>query len=179
MATGRLILPFPGGIAPDGTGTGNNQMEPKKIISSGTQTTNAAKASHYVLLADGATDEHWMWTFIMPGDYASGGTLRAVLESMSTTAGSVILKAAVAQSTDGTTDLDTGSTLFDTVVTSSALANPTTVGRTVSGTLALTGSYTANRYSILMLGRDADNASDTLNSIDIGIAGATFEYTTT
>jgi hypothetical protein len=153
-------------------------MAPKKIISSGTQTTNAPKASHVILLADGTTDEHWMWQFLMPGDYASGGTLRMVWESVSTSSGDVIAKAAVAQSTDGSTDLYTGNTLFDTVVTSSAIANPTTVGQTVSATLALTGSYTANRATIVMVGRDADNGSDTLNGVDIGLMVVTFEYVT-
>lgn len=178
MATGRIILPIPGGIAPDGSGTGNAPMTPKKIVSSGTQTANAAKASHVILLADGTTDEHWMWALILPGDYSSGGTIRATLESVAVTAGNVILKAAVAQSMDGTTDLDTGASLFDTVVVSAALANPTTIGQTVSGTLTLTGAYTANRFSMVMVGRDADHASDTLNAVDVGLAGVTLEYVT-
>lgn len=179
MATGRVILPIPGGVAPDQTGSINNAMAPKKIVNSGTQTTNAPKGSHVILLADGTTDEHWMWAFILPGDYASGGTIRAILESVNTTAGNVILKAAVASSTDGSTDMDSGNTIFDTVTVSAAIANPTTVGLTVSGTVTLTGSYTANRLVIVMVGRDADNASDTLNAIDVGLASVTFEYTTT
>lgn len=152
-------------------------MTPSKIVNSGTQTTNAPKGTHVILLADGTTDESWMWSLILPGDYVSGGVLRVVLESVSTSSGNVILKGAVAQSTDGTTDMDTGNTIFDTVTLSAAVANPTTVGRTVSGTITLTGSYTANRYSIVMLGRDADNASDSLNAVDVGVAGVTLEYT--
>jgi hypothetical protein len=179
VATGYVILPIPGGIAPDQSGTINNGMAPTKKVNSGTQTTNAPKSSYCLLLADPTTDEHWMWPFVMPGDYASGGVLRVVLESVTTNAGNVILKAAVAQSTDGSTDNDSGNTVFDTVVTSAAIANPTTVGQTVSGTLTLTGSYTANRGTVIMLGRDADNGSDTLNSNDVGVKHVTFEYTTT
>lgn len=177
MATSRVLLPIGGGIAPDGSGTINNPMTPSKIVSSGSQTSNAPKATHLMLLADGATDEHWMWQLGWPGDYSSGGVLRVVLESVSTTSGNIIMKAAVAQSTDGSTDMDSGNTVFDTVTVSSAIANPTTVGQTVTGTITLTGSYTANRFSIIMLGRDADNASDTLNAIDSGVVSVTLEYT--
>lgn len=179
MATGYVTLPIPGGQAPDQSGSGNNAMAPSKKVNSGTQTTNAPKSTYVILLADSSTDEHWMWQFLMPGNYSSGGTLRVVLESVTTNSGNVILKAAVAQSTDGSTDNDTGNTVFDTVVTSSAAANPTTVGQTVSTTLTLTGSYTANRGTVVMIGRDADNGSDTLNSNDIGVKHVTFEYTTT
>lgn len=175
--TKRIPLLLNAAETPDGTGAGNNAPQPKKIVSTGAQTANAPKATETVWAFDGATDEHLMFRFILPADYVSGGTLRGKFENSSTTAGNVIWKGAVAQMTDGTTDFDSGASVFDAVTTSGAVAAPTVVGVKTEFTIALTGGYTAGREVTVMIGRDADAAADTLNAIDAYLSSLTFEYT--
>lgn len=175
MATGRIILPIPGGLAPDGSGTGNNAAAPGVVVSGGTQTTNSPKATYHYLAFDPTTDEHWLWAFELPGDYASGGTLRLKFTNAGTSTNGVTWKAATAIAVSGTTDLD--AIVFDTVVTANATPNATT-GVPVEATLTLTmTNASANRQMVLMVGRDPDNASDT-NASDMRLVGATLEYTT-
>lgn len=175
MATARLPLSILGGVAPDGTGTGNNPATPEKVVSSGTQTTNSSKASYIQLLFDPTTDEHWMWAFELPGDYSSGGTIRLKYTNKGTSANGVVWKAAAAIATSGTTDLD--AIVFDTVVTTNSTPN-TTTGRPVEATLDLTmTNASANRQMVLMIGRDPNHASDT-NASDMALVGATFEFQT-
>lgn len=174
MATSRIVLPIPGGFAPDGSGTTNNPATPEKVISSGSQTTNAPKASYVRLLFDPTTDEHWMWSFALPNDYISGGTLRLVFSNKGTSTNGVTWKAATAIAVPGTTDRD--AIVFDTVVTANATPSATT-GITTEVTLALTmTNAAATRPMILMVGRDPDNASDT-NASDMALETLTFEYT--
>lgn len=175
MATGRILLPIPGGIAPDGSGSGNNPATPEKVVSSGSQTSNSPKASYIHLLFDPTTDEHWMWAFELPGDYASGGTLRLKYTNKGTSANGVTWKGAAAIAITGTTDLD--AIVFDTVVTANSTPN-TTTGIPVEVTINLTmTNAAANRQMVVMVGRDPDNASDT-NASDMALVGVTFEYTT-
>jgi hypothetical protein len=174
MATGYVVLPIPGGFAPDSSGSGNNAAAPEKIISSGSQTTNSPKASYVGLLFDPTTDEHWMWRFTLPGDYASGGTLRLTFSNKGTSANGVTWKGATACAVVGTTDVD--AIVFDTVVTANATPS-TTTGITTQATLTLTmTNAAANRPIIIMVGRDPDNASDT-NASDMRLEDVTFEYT--
>jgi hypothetical protein len=174
MATARIILPIPGGVAPDGSGSGNNPATPEKVISSGVQTSNSPKASYVHLLFDPTTDEHWMWAFELPGDYASNGTLRLKYTNKGTSTNQVRWKAAAAIAVSGTTDLD--AIVFDTVVGVSSTPNATT-GVPVEATVALTmTNAAANRQMVVMIGRDPDHADDT-NASDMALVGVTFEYT--
>jgi hypothetical protein len=176
MTTGYVTLPIPGGIAPDGSGTINNPATPEGMISSGSQTSNSAKVSRIWLLFDPATDEHWMWAFTLPGDYASGGTIRLTFSTKGTSANVVVWKAAAAIQVVGTTDSDAA--VFDTVVTANGTPS-TTQGVQTQTTLALTmTNAAANRPCVIMIGRDADNGSDT-NASDACLQEAGFEYTTT
>lgn len=176
MTTGYIPLPIPGGFPPDGSGTTNNAAQPEKIISSGTQTTNAPKLSYFGLLFDPTTDEHWMWDFILPGDYASGGTLRLLYSNKGTSTNGVTWKGATGIMVVGTTDKDAA--VFDTVVTANSTPNATT-GITTQATLTLTmTNAVANAPITIMVGRDPDNASDT-NTSDMRLEEVTFEYTTT
>jgi hypothetical protein len=176
MTTGHVVLPIPGGTAPDASGSGNNPATPEVMISSGTQTTNSAKVTTTWLLFDPATDEHWLWSFTLPSDYASGGTLRLTWSTKGTSTNAVFWKGAAFIGVVGTTDVDAG--VFDTVVTGSG-NGASTQGVTTQTTLALTmTNAAANRPIVVMIGRDADNASDT-NASDACLIAATFEYTTT
>src|SRR3972149_8831079 len=105
MGTGTLNL-FPGGIAPDGSGTGNNTAALSYEVSTGTQTTNTPKATQLKLLFDGTTDEHWLFGFLIPGDYLSGGTLRGVVKFTSATSGNAIMKAGQVTTVNDSTDDD-------------------------------------------------------------------------
>lgn len=173
MATSRIILPIPGGIAPDGSGSSNAPARPDKIVSSGTQTTDSPKATYSTLKFSASTDEHWLWAFELPGNYVSGGTIRLKYTNTGTSTNGVTWKAAAAIGVSGTTDLD--AIVFDTVVTANSTPNATT-GIPVEVTLTLTmTNAAANRQMILMIGRDQDNASDT-NASEIHLVGATFEF---
>lgn len=177
MATGEVILPIPGGIAPDGSGTVNNPARPEINISSAGQTTNAAKVTTFWLLFAGATaDEHWEWQFQLPQNYASGGTLRLKWATKGTSTNTVTWKAATACIVTGTTDQD--AVAYDTVVTANGTPSATQ-GVVSETTLTLTMTNAAAGRAInIMIGRDQDNASDT-NTNDACLIAATFEYTTT
>lgn len=177
MATGTVVLPIPGGIAPDGSGTVNNPARPEINISSAGQTSNAPKVTTFWLLFAGATaDEHWEWQFQLPGDYASGGTLRLKWGTKSTSTNGVTWKAATAINVTGTTDQD--AVAYDTVVTANGTPSATQ-GILTETTLTLTmTNAAANRLINIMIGRDQDNGSDT-NTNDACLVAASFEYTTT
>lgn len=146
------------------------------MISSGTQTTNSSKVTQVWLLFDPSTDEHWMWTFSIPGNYSSGGTIRLKFSTKSTSTNNVVWKAAAAIIVTGTTDTDAA--VFDTVVTATGAA-ASTQGVTTEVTLALTmTNAAAGRQITVMIGRDADNGSDN-HTADAVLHTATFEYTTT
>jgi hypothetical protein len=173
VTTRYLILPIAAGVAPDGSGTGNNPATPEKIVSSGTQTTNSPKVTYYQLLFDPTTDEHWQWQFPLPADYVSGGTVRLVYTNKGTSGNGVVWKAATAIAVTGTTDLDAH--VFDAVVTVASTPS-TTVGIPTEASVALTMTNAlANRACVLMVGRDPDHASDT-NASDMALVTVTFEY---
>lgn len=169
MATGRILLPCPGGISPGGGVAAGWQ----KVRSSGT-VTNGPAASTARCFFDQSTDWHWLWSIVLPGDYVSGGTLR-IKWGADVTSGNAILKAALGAVVDSSTDTDTFS--LNTVSTSSAIAVPGTSGHVKETTLAPSAtSLAANQLTVVMLGRDADNGSDTAAG-NVWIAGALFEYT--
>lgn len=174
MATAYVPL-FQGGFAPDGSGSGNNTAALSYEVSTGTQTTNTPKVTRFKLLFDPATDEHWLFQFKMPGDYASGGTIRGQIGVNAVSPGNVIMKAGISESSGNRTD-----DLFLASDLSSAIAMPATANQGTEFTIALTmTSIAANDEVVLFVGRDADNASDTVNSNDVELTSATFEYTTT
>jgi hypothetical protein len=175
MATSRLVLPIPGGVAPDASGSGNASARPEKVVSSGTQTTNTPKASYVHLLYDPSTDQHWMWHFILPGDYSSGGTLRLKWGQKGTSAGNVVWKGGQVSATDSSTDMDAA--VFTAADVSSADAAPTTTEQVTTSTIALTATgMSASREIVVFIGRDADNGSDTC-AADATLVGVTLEYT--
>lgn len=174
MATGYIFL-FPGGFAPNGSGSGNNTAALSYEVSTGTQTTNTPKVSRLKLLFDPTTDEHWLFQFQMPGDYASGGTLRGKIGVNAASPGNVIMKAGISEATGNRTD-----DVFLAADLSSAVAMPSTANQVTEFTITLTMTdIAANDEVVLFIGRDADNASDTVNSDDVELTSLTFEYTTT
>jgi len=176
MATGYVIL-FPGGFATDSSGSGNNAGTPQFTVSGGTQTTNTPKAAFLSIALDPTTDEHWLFQFPIPSNWASGGTLRGKLRC-GATSGNVIMKAGAVPILDSSTDIDVA--VFNAADVSSAIAAPGTAGQPIEFTIALTTTgFTANALVLAFCGRDADNGSDTMNSNDAEILSLVFEYTTT
>jgi hypothetical protein len=174
MAVGYVVL-FPGGHAPDGSGTINNTAALSYEVSTGTQTTNTPKVTRLKLLLDPTTDEHWMFQLKMPGDYASGGTIRGQIGVNAVSPGNVIMKGGISESTGNRTD-----DLFLAADVSSAIAMPGTAQQGTEFTIALTmTSIAANDEVVLFVGRDADNVSDTVNANDAELTSLNFEYTTT
>lgn len=172
MATGRIII-FPGGFAPDGSGAGNNTAALSYEVSTGTQTVNTPKVTRHKLLFDFATDEHWMFQFKMPGDYVSGGTLRGQIGVNAVSPGNVIMKGGASESTGNRTD-----DVFLAADVSAAIAMPATANQGTEFTIGLTmTSIAANDEVILFVGRDANNASDTVNANDVELTSLNLEYT--
>ena len=174
--TKYIPLSLEGARPADGTGSGNAAPAPALEVSATAQTTNSPKVLQLVYYFDAAADEHLEWTFMMPGDYSSGGTLRIKAKAFSATTNDMVWKAAIAPITDSSTDDD--ATVFNTVGTVT-LAAPGTQGQTITGTIALTVTgVSANRKVTIFIGRDADNAADTMAG-DAVLVAATLEYTPT
>lgn len=111
---------------------------------------------------DSTTDEAVFLTFLLPANYASGGTLNFRYSSNATT-GNVVWKTGYALSTPGTTDFD--GVAIGTVTPATANAVPGTAGveKTVSIDLGVTGAV-VGQVLYVYFGRDADHASDTATS---------------
>jgi hypothetical protein len=108
---------------------------------------------------DASTDEGIFLTFLLPSNYASGGTL-TFRYSATATSGNVVWKTGWALSTPGTTDFD--GVAIGTVTAAAANAVPGTSGveKTVAIDLGVTGAAVGDVLYVY-LARDADHASDT------------------
>jgi len=178
MATGTIIL-WPGPLTlPDGT-TNNLFCQAQVVKSTGTEPTNAPDVYFTELLFDGTSDEHALFTFVLPGDYASGGTVVIHWKRASGTgAANVVWKSAIAAITPGGTEVP-NSKIFNTVSTATTAAGTTSQALQTTSITPASDSAAAEDMITVMVGRDADNASDTLNAVDAQVTGVYFTYTTT
>jgi len=178
MPVGYLQL-FPGGLAPDSSGSGNNAAALSYEVSGAAQGTNSPKAAQMKLLFDAATDEHWLFQFQIPGDYGSGGTLRGRFKMASATSGNIQMKGGQVTSVDSSTDDD--ALAFGTADLSSVVVVPGTQGQVKEFTIALTdANRAANRKSLIFVGRNADaGGTDDDATGDLELLALAFEYTTT
>lgn len=171
---GTVLLSLDGARPADGSGSGNNAPAPRLDVSSAAQTTNTPKVTHLVWLFDATTDEHLLWNFLLPDTYAGGGTLRVKWRADTATTGSVVWKGSLAPTVDGSTD-DKDNT-FNAAATSAASAAPGTLDQTAETTITLTvTNASARRRVSVMLGRDADHASDDMAG-DAVLVGLSLEY---
>lgn len=171
MATATINFPI--GAAQPADGSASNAA-PAIQSWVGTQT---PKGSGLRAAFDPSTDEHLFWQFIMPQDYASGGTLRLLVAFNSTTAANAIFAGRLSAITaaDADTYLEHA---FSTAATVTLAVNATEARRVVSGTITLNmDSAAAGDLVQLLLFRDADNASDTC-AVDAELLSVDFEYTT-
>ena len=156
--TGRILLPLNGADLPDASGSDNSPPTPVKYVSTGTQTANSPKVTQTLWDFADATRTALLWTFILPGDYGSGGTLRYKWRGTTATTNSVVWHGGTASVVDASTD--DRALVSDTIVTSTSTA-PGTIGQAATGTLALTMTgAAANQKITVWFGRDGSNGSD-------------------
>lgn len=173
-STGYILFPLGGAELPDGTDSVNAAPAPRKDVSSTVQTANSPKVTQTVWLFDAAVDEHILFNFLIPGDYSSGGTLRLKWRANTAISGDVVWKGAIAPTIDLSTD--DKDKVFNTVGTVTSTA-PGTLDQAREATIALTmTNVVASRAVTVMIGRDADNASDTMAG-DAVLVAAVLEYT--
>lgn len=172
MATGTIVLGFPGGTPPDGSAS-NASAQPQRTKSSGA----APSPTFWELLFDAATDEHWLWSFRMPQDYASGLTAKLLWKANSTS-NSVVWNVRVAAVTPSDTDTP-NEKAHATVNTATTAVNATEARRLVETSITLTNadSVAAGDLVIICVSRDADNGSDNC-TVDAELVAVTLEYTT-
>lgn len=141
-------------------------------------TTNAFQVEIPHLDFDATTDEDTSFPFRVPSDYTSGGTVVLQWLCIGDQSGAVIWKASIYVATANSSDIDT-SAAFNAVDTSGAVTLPATAGHFTQTSIALTSpGLAADRYAILMVGRDASAAGDTA-STDAQLLSVSFTYTST
>lgn len=175
MATGSILLSPGAGTPPDGS---TNNAAPAM---SRRQGTNSDPKRHYLTLDfDASTDEHIWFTFEMPANYASGGSVTIKWQA-NATSGTCRWGASVGAVTAGDAD-----TLLEhaqaTAVTGGTATNATEARRVNETTLDLSSnmdSAAAGDTISLLIWRDANGGSGTDDlSVDAEFISAVFEYTT-
>lgn len=169
MTTGRVILPIPGGVAPDTSPAGRESYVSTAAPTAGTP---PPKGVQYTF--DGATDEYWMWNFQLPSDYLSGGVVKLVWAARTVT-GDVLWKAGI-NSIDPSAE-DFGASVFNGADFAAASTVPTTMGWVKETTVTLTATgLNASEQVTIFIGRNASSATDTASGGDALLRAATFEY---
>lgn len=167
-----VVLSPGAAVLPDGS-TGN--AAPGLTRRQGTE---ANPKKHFLTLdfdGAGSTPEHAWWTFPLPADYASGGTLR-ILWMANATTGSCKWQARVGAVTPGDTDtpLEHAQAAAATVTTAT---NGTEARRLNESSITLTmDSAAAGDLISLVLLRDPADAEDTL-TVDAEVITVEFQYT--
>lgn len=138
-------------------------------------TTNAFQLRWFTLDFDQTTDKATSWQFPVPADYSSGGTVMIQWHS-TPTSGNVVWKTSIYVATPGSSDIDTDAA-FNTVDNFDVEAVPGTAGQFKNSSKALTSpGLAANRWAVLMVGRDANHASDDAAG-DVHLISVRFSYT--
>lgn len=173
MATGYINLSPGAAVFPDGSASNLGAGLSRR------QGTEANPKKHFLTLDyDGAGAlEHAWWTFVLPGNYASGGTLDIYWQA-NATANAVKWQARVGAVTpdDADTPLEHAQAAAATVTTN---VNATEARRLTKSSITLTmDSAAAGDVIFLVLLRDSADAADTC-TVDAEVLGAVFSYVTT
>lgn len=174
MATGSILLTPGSAIIPDGS---TDNVGPAQTRLKGTQT--GADVHILVLDFDGAGSVHesCYWSFIMPANYASGGSLVVHGWINSTTGNVAYMQGQVSATTAADADTHLEHAL-STAAAASLTANTTEANRLITGTITLNmDSAAAADLVTIRLFRNPADASDTHTS-DFRFVGAEFQYTT-
>lgn len=177
MATGTIPLMPAGAVLPDGSAS-NAAPATTRV-----QGSEASPKKHYLALAyDAATDEHAWWTFRMPANYASAGTVKLQWQANATTATTVRWGVKIGAVTPA--DADTPNEHAQaTATTAASSTNTTEANRLTEVSIdcsANLDSVAAGDLVFLVIYRDADGTSGTDDlAVDAALVAAAFEYTTT
>ncbi len=173
MATGSILLLVGAAVPSDGSAS---NAAPQPVTKIGTEANPKKRYLTYAF--DAGTDEMMTFSFQMPQEYASGGTLRIKWTTSVTTSTAVIWAAKVSAVTAG--DADTRAEhASSTAATVSSNTNTTEAGREAEATITLNmDSAAAGDMIDIVFYRDADNGSDSL-AVDASLEGLNFEFTTT
>lgn len=174
MATSTLQWGMGAATPPDGS-AGNAAPAILRI-----QGTEANPKKHFLVAAfDAATAEHLWFTFRVPADYASGGTVVLHWMANSASANSVVWAARLGAVTaaDADTPVEHAQAAASTVTTA---GNATEARRLIASSITLSNldSVAAGDLAFLVVSRDAANGSDTL-AVDAELISVAFTYTTT
>lgn len=173
MATGYVELPAICWTPPDGS---SNNVAPAAQRLKGSQT-NAVHAIVWGFDGAGSAVEQLYCQFTLPGNYASGGSLKIQGTINSTTGNVAFMQATVSATTPADTDTPLEHA-FSSAATVSITANTTEARRLIEGTITLNmDSAAAGDLITIRLLRDPSNASDTHTS-DFEFWSAEFSYTT-
>lgn len=180
MATGYINLPINGAISPDGSAN-NGGPAIQRVKSSDTASGTNTPPYFFQAAFDAAADEALMWSFYMPGDYASAPVLDILYKMVSAVTGAVRFEGRVAAITQGdTTDGDAKA--FATTNSAGATVPATTAGKIGTLSIALTNadSLAAGDFAVVQLRRDADGTTGTDDAAgDCEVVGVRLSYTTT
>lgn len=174
MATGTILLSPNAAVFPDES---TDNLAAGLEIVKGTQITD--KVFYPRLIFKDTRIERCQWSFRLPADYASGGTIKLELQTAVATAGDIIMQAKVSAVTAA--DADTPQEhAWAAAAASAAIANNTVeAGRQLTGSITLTtDAAAAGDLVTVQLFRDAAHASDTL-AATVYVIAAAVEYTTT
>lgn len=170
MATTRYILVLEDAVLP----TSNPAGGPTKVTSSGTPPSNAPAATYNKLTFDQTTDQTCEWTFRLPADYVSGGSV-FIKWTADVNSGAVVWKGGAAPTLNSSTNIVSGTT-FNAADLSATVTVPGTVGLVLETSWALTmTNVVAGCLLTLFVGRRAGAAGDTAAGT-ANIWAAEFEY---
>lgn len=175
MATGTIILAPGSATTPDGS-AGN--ASPGMVRWQGTE---SDPKKHFLSLSfDASTDEHAWWTFVVPENYASGGTVE-IKWMANATSGTCRWGVKIGAVTPA--DADTPREHATATATTAGTATDATEAYRLNETSIdcssnLDGIAAGDLVSVLIY-RDADGTSGTDDlAVDAQLVGATFLYTT-
>ena len=175
MATGAILLPAASWQPGDGS---TDNIPPARGMHKGSQSGADVHIPFWGFDGAGAVHESIYCTFVMPAEYASGGTLKVQGMINSTTGNVARMQAQVSAITPADTDTPLEHAL-STAATVDLTANGTEARRLLSGDITLNmDSAAAGDLVTIRLFRDPANASDTHTS-DFEFTGAAFAFTTT
>lgn len=175
MATGSILFLPESAVLPDGS---TDNVAPSRVREKGSQ---SGRDVHFLVLefdGAGSVPETAHWTFVLPPNYASGGSLKIQGMINSTTGNVARMQAQLGAITpaDADTPLEHA---FSTAATVDITANTTEANRLLTGTITLNmDSAAAGDLCQLTIFRDPANAGDT-HATDFRFRNAVFEYTTT
>jgi hypothetical protein len=170
MSTTRILLPNEEAVLPT-----SNPATLTKVTGTGTAPTNAPVVTANKLTFDQTTDQTGMWTFRLPSDYLSGGSV-FIKWSADVNTGAVIWKAGIAAIVDGVTNL-LSVAAFNAADLSATVTVPGTIGFTTETSWGLTATgVLASQLVCVFIGRRAGAAGDTAAG-NANLWAAEFEYT--